>query len=120
MKHSFLKYILLVDLLLVHGRELRSQTNFWKQTSGPGGGSGLTLVINSNGHLFVGTDGGGVFGSTDNGSNWIGVNTGLMNTDLLCLAINSSGHLFAGTWGGVFRSTDNGANWTVLTPRFDI
>ena len=87
--------------------------NFWQQTNGPYGGTIEALAIkNSNGHFFAGTDGGGIFRSTDSGSNWTPINTGLTNTQVLSLAINSSGDIFAGTFGGgVFRSTDNGNVW---------
>jgi photosystem II stability/assembly factor-like uncharacterized protein len=70
----------------------------------------LSLAVNFRGEIFAGTDGGGVFRSTDNGSTW--TQTGLKNIEVRSLAINSAGHLFAGTiGGGVYRSTDNGKNW---------
>jgi hypothetical protein len=37
-----------------------SDRNFWAQTSGPQGGDGIALARNSIGHVFVGTQGGGV------------------------------------------------------------
>src|SRR3954470_1431481 len=48
--------------------------NFWTQTNGPQGGDGIALARNSAGHLFAGTQGGGVFRSTDNGEIWTGIN----------------------------------------------
>ncbi len=89
--------------------------NFWQQTNGPYGGVVQALAINSSGHIFAGTFGGGVFLSTDNGSSWMTVNIGLTNTNVRALAINSSGVIFAGTNGsGTFRSTDNGGSWTAV------
>src|SRR5213078_3830768 len=83
--------------------------NFWMQTNGPQGGDGIALTTNSSGHVFVGTQGGGVFRSTDNAELWTAVNNGLTDTSVRALAINSTGHIFGGTWsGGVFRSSDNG------------
>src|SRR5436309_2951296 len=38
--------------------------NFWAQTNGPEGGDGIALATNSSGHIFVGTQGGGIFRST--------------------------------------------------------
>ena len=66
--------------------------------------------------MFVGTQGGGVFRSTDNAETWTGVNNGLTDTNVRALAINNaSGHIFGGTWSsGVFRSTDNGDSWTAV------
>ncbi|MFQ5768913.1 MAG: T9SS type A sorting domain-containing protein, partial [bacterium] len=73
------------------------------------------VAINSSGDIFVGTLGGGVFRSTDNGETWTQTNNGLKPTEALAIAINSSGHIFVGnSTGGVFRSTDNGDNWTQI------
>jgi hypothetical protein len=52
----------------------------------------------SGSNLFAGTNG-GVFLSTNNGTSWTAVNTGLTSTIVLSLAINGS-NLFAGTAGG--------------------
>jgi photosystem II stability/assembly factor-like uncharacterized protein len=63
-----------------------------------------SLAFNSNGHLFAGTSGLGVFRSTDNGSHW--TSTGLTGKFVTSLAVNSVGILFAGTNAdGVFRSS---------------
>ena len=43
---------------------------FWAQTNGPQGGDGIALATNPSGHVFVGTQGGGVSRSTDNGETW--------------------------------------------------
>jgi photosystem II stability/assembly factor-like uncharacterized protein len=87
--------------------------NFWQQTNGPYGGDIRSLAIAPNGHIFVGTEVGGIFRSTDNGGSWRQVNIALISTSVYALAINSSGHIFAGTFDGrIFRSTDNGTTWT--------
>ena len=70
--------------------------------------------------LFAGTGGGGAFKSTDGGSNWSAVNTGLANNlYVYSLAVSpafATDHtLFAGTYGGgVFKSTDGGSNWSAV------
>jgi photosystem II stability/assembly factor-like uncharacterized protein len=76
----------------------------------------FSLAINSSGHIFAGTSGGGVFRSTDNGDNWVQINQGIAGQGLYIysLAINSSGYIFAGTADGVFQSTVNGANWVQI------
>ena len=83
--------------------------DFWQQTNGPYHII-YSLAINSSGHIFAGTDGYGVFRSTDNGVSW----TQTSNYEVHCLAINSSEHIFVGTTVGVFRSIDNGDNWTQI------
>src|SRR4029450_3328728 len=67
---------------------------FWAQTNGPQGGDGMALAKNASGHVFVGTQGGGIFRSTDNAETWTGVNNGLTDTNVRALAINNAGHLF--------------------------
>src|SRR5438105_4974849 len=76
----------------------RPGENFWAQTNGPQGGDGIALATNSSGTLFVGTQGGGIFRSSDNGETWTGVNNGLTDTNVRALAINSLGDIFAGTF----------------------
>src|SRR5665213_2482005 len=77
--------------------------------------------------LFAGTYGGGVFSSSDNGTNWTAGNPGLTGNGLYVQAFAVSGAgsptpmLFAGTGGaggvgdGVFRSSDDGASWTAAS-----
>ena len=65
--------------------------NFWAQTNGPQGGDGIALTTNVSGHIFVGTQGGGIFRSTDNGETWTGVNSGLTATNVRALAISPTG-----------------------------
>jgi hypothetical protein len=69
-------------------------------------------------NLFAGTYYSGVFLSTDNGTSWTAVNTGLPNTSVLSLAVSPNGtggtNLFAGTWGGVFLSTNSGTSWSAV------
>jgi hypothetical protein len=66
-------------------------------------------------NLFAGTEGNGIFLSTDNGTNWSAASTGLTNMYIRAIAVSPNGasgtNLFAGTWGGIFLSTDDGANW---------
>ncbi len=56
----------------------------WIQTNGPYGGIKCFAMSGSN--LFAGTSG-GVFLSTNSGTNWNAVNTGLTNTDVNALTI---------------------------------
>jgi ligand-binding sensor domain-containing protein len=78
------------------------------------------LAVSTNGangtNLFAATWGGGVFLSTDNGSNWSAINNGLPDNQIT-LSITSltvsGANLFIGTSdGGMYVSTNNGASWT--------
>jgi len=65
--------------------------------------------------LYAGTDGVGVFKSTDAGVTWVG--TGLTDGQVTGLAIDpvTPSTLYAGTDGsGVFKSTNAGATWSML------
>lgn len=67
-----------------------------------------SATIGSN--IFVGTNGDGIFLSTDNRGKWSSVNNGLVNTNIFSLAINGE-KLYAGTQTGLFLSKDNGNSW---------
>lgn len=57
--------------------------------------------------MFVGTDGYGVFRSTNGGSEWTQANEGLTNPRVPSLTLDSAGHLVAGTGAGAFRSRED-------------
>ncbi len=63
-------------------------------------------------NLFAATDG-GVFRSTNNGTSWTPVNTGISDLSVLSLAVHGS-NLFVGTNKGVFLFIDNGTSWTIV------
>ncbi len=86
----------------------------WRQTNGPYGGD-VTCLTENGTAIFAGTNGGGIFRSTDNGASWSAASTGLTNTNISALAVDGS-DIFAGTTGnyhaGVFVSSDDGDTWT--------
>jgi len=74
----------------------------WTQTNGPFGGRITGFAVSGPNH-FAGTEGGGVYLSTDSGTSWTVVNAGLMNTNVQSLVVIGT-NLFAGTNGaGVWR-----------------
>ncbi len=75
----------------------------------------LSLLVERDGVLFVGTDGAGIYRSADSGATWKPSSKGLTKLDVYSLASNDRGELFAGTsGGGVFRSVDGGATWEMI------
>ncbi|MEI6206917.1 MAG: SUMF1/EgtB/PvdO family nonheme iron enzyme [Desulfuromonadales bacterium] len=91
----------------------------WQQTSLPSGGSNVySLAIDPSDPqtIYAGTIGGGVFKSTNGGTNWSAVSTGLTNTNVNSLAIDPSTPqtIYAGTSGGVFKSTSGGTSWSAV------
>jgi photosystem II stability/assembly factor-like uncharacterized protein len=63
------------------------------------------LAVNRTGDIFAGSDGSGVYVSSDTGRSWIERNTGLLNGNIMCIGTDSRGYIYAGTGGnGVFKS----------------
>ena len=84
----------------------------WVQPNGPYGANVNCFAVSGT-HLFAGTWS-GVFRSTNNGTSWTRVNSGLTHTYVLALAVSDT-NIFAGTLGGgAFRSTNNGTSWTAV------
>ena len=73
------------------------------------------LVINpaAANELYAGTDGAGIFRSTDSGKNWTAINRNLVASTITSIVVDPSrpGTAYAGTNGGVFRTTDGGSSW---------
>jgi hypothetical protein len=57
----------------------------WVQTNGPYGRTVVSFAVAGT-NLFAGTDGGGVFLSTNNGTSW--TQSGLTDTHVLSLAVS--------------------------------
>jgi ligand-binding sensor domain-containing protein len=90
--------------------------------------AGAAINLTYYGPMEICHENAGVFRSTDSGTNWIGVNAGLVQfpADEYCMA-SSGSFVFAGAMDrecsgelprdgrGVFRSSDDGASWTATT-----
>jgi hypothetical protein len=73
----------------------------WIHTNGPYGGDIRCFAVSGT-NIFAGAWG-GVFRSTNNGTSWTAVNSGLTNTNILSLAVSAT-NLFAGIASqGVWR-----------------
>ena len=112
-----ISFALAVLCLSTISSPLRAQ---WVQTSMPYRGYVRALAASSNGAggtmLVAGTDGGGVYISTNDGTDWKTADSGLTSLYVWSLAITSNGsggtNIFAGTYDkGVFLSTNEGAKW---------
>ncbi len=88
----------------------------WVQTNGPYGGEILTIHAAPKGVLFVGTEGAGIFRSTDRGNSWTPLNTGLHYepgegfTGVTAFA-QKGDTFYAGTRNALYASTDGGNTW---------
>lgn len=69
-------------------------------------------------NLFLATDRNGMFKSSDNGSTWVSINSGLGSDTLGCQIFSNGSTLYLSTWFGlpavvkIFQSTNNGTSWT--------
>ena len=94
----------------------------YAQGGGPPGGEIPTVAIDpaTPSTLYAGTFEGGLFKSTNGGTSWFAVNSGLTKSWIVGLAIDSSSPttLYAGTvGGGIFKSINGGASWTAIQLR---
>jgi photosystem II stability/assembly factor-like uncharacterized protein len=116
MKTSFLAFSLL--FVLFFNIPALSQT--FEQLGGPFGGSIQSMAIDSaTGNLYAGTQGAGIFMTTNQGDLWTAVNTGISCSggELLISAISidpeNNQKLLAGenTCRRIYRTTDGGLHW---------
>ena len=95
------KFIFLFYFVFIIFNQINAQ---WLKTNKPYNGDIFCLAVSPNEtggtNLFAGTND-GVFISTDNGTNWFPVNTGLARN--VISIIISGNNLFAGTDGGVWK-----------------
>jgi len=71
------------------------------------------IAVGPTGTLFVGTYGGGLFRSEDEGQHWSPSNTGLQEKFIATLIALDAGKVFAGTVrAGLFQSRDDGFLWS--------
>jgi hypothetical protein len=109
MKNTLVHFLAGMGIVLLFPQWSGAQ---WVQTPMPPAGA-QALAANG-GNIFAGTSGSGVFLTTNNGTSWTAVNTGLTNRNVYALTVNG-GNLFAGTnGGGVFLTTNNGTSWTAV------
>ncbi|MEO8514317.1 MAG: T9SS type A sorting domain-containing protein [Ignavibacteria bacterium] len=103
--------IFLIICLLSIVKPLKAQ---WTQTGLDG--YYIRTITFSGSTIFTGTSGDGMFRSTNNGTSWSVMNSGLVGLEFPAFAISGT-NLYAGSEGaGVFLSTNNGTSWSSLAP----
>jgi photosystem II stability/assembly factor-like uncharacterized protein len=80
-----------------------------------------SLAVTSQGVMYAGTGGKGIFQSRDGGRSWEGISQGLRDEGGLrenfirSLFLDPDGGLYAGTFGGgIFKTMDSGKQWFAL------
>lgn len=71
----------------------------------------VNALVTDGNAVYAGTESGGVFRSTNGGSNWL--EAGHQGEDVYALLV-AEGYLIAGTENGVARSADSGRTWSPI------
>ena len=100
--------------------DIESDKIGWMQTKGPYGGTIISLHATPEGTLFAGTNGGGIFRSTDGGDTWVAASDGLQvppdrRLPSLLVLMQKGKTLYAGANNNLFYSIDNGDSWQQLS-----
>ncbi len=80
----------------------------------------VSAIVASEGNIFAGTQGGGIYVSNTYGGSWSPSDSNLTNSTVNCFAttppLGQAGTvgIFAGTAAGVFMSTDAGVSWSAI------
>ncbi len=110
-----------VFLIFFHFMYASDGPQVWTQlTTIAAGSCNFGLQVNSTNPqiMYCGSNGGGVYKSTDGGVTWATSNSGLTDLTVYCLAISPSNPsiLYAGTTAnGIFKTTNDGGTWTVMS-----
>ena len=111
--NNFLLIILLSIILL--GKSY-AQWAHWENTNFPDTVK-INTIVTKDSSIFAGTNGDGIFISTNNGEDWKSINEGLQGKFIHTILIigkslrPGGARIFAGTEKGVSVSTDNGGSW---------
>lgn len=100
-------FIAIIFILLIRNTGVMSQ---WIHSANLDSHTILEIAVKDN-FIFAGTETSGVFRSSNNGTNWVSINSGIGNSYVSSFAVIGSG-IFASTGDGVFHSSNYGSNWT--------
>lgn len=90
----------------------------WIQTNWPASNSFFSLYTSQDkvfARIWDSLNGGRMFLTTDDGTNWTQIGSADSNIDILSIVMLDS-KILAGTWNGFYLSTDGGKTWDAVTP----
>jgi photosystem II stability/assembly factor-like uncharacterized protein len=113
-KCFFLTVMFSIYFFMAFRGNATAQETSWKMI-GPGDADQVSsLNVMKDSTVFLGTDIGGIYRSTDQGESWISSNIGLKNYDITTPVIQAPDNLqvlYVGTRGGFYKSYDYGMTW---------
>ena len=97
----------------------------WAEASFGADSRKVSVVAISGTTAYAGTNGDGLFGSTDGGRSWRPLGPpGPVHVQALAISPADPAVVYAGVWGskarGLYKSTDGGSSWQRLTDALDI
>jgi len=76
------------------------------------------IAQDSKGNLYIGTWGGGIYRSTDQGLNWTSKNNGLPNNYILSIGINHNDDIYCGVSSeGFYKFSEDVESWNEISSR---
>lgn len=90
----------------------------WIQTNWPASNSFFNLYTSQDkvfARIWDSLNGGSMYLTTDDGTNWTQIASADSNIDILSM-VRLDSKILAGTWNGFYLSTDDGKNWNSATP----
>jgi len=113
-----LKVKYLIYFLIIYTNTINAQTSQW-EFMGLAGEEIYDIAIDDSGNVYVGSEG-GVFKTTNNGSDWIFQNNGLIIQNVNKFFIDYEGNIYIAASGasntgcGLYKSTDGGEYWNKI------
>ncbi|MCL4538601.1 MAG: hypothetical protein M1378_03220, partial [Bacteroidetes bacterium] len=103
----------LVGCIAAFSGQVSAQSDSWTKIKGPYSGSAYAVATDLQGRIFVATQYGFVYRSTDSGTSWVESDSGLGIQTASYIIIDSSGGLYAGdAFSGLYKSTNLGTSWS--------
>ena len=99
-------------LIMLVGASMVFSQDYWQQTGIPARQDFNSIAVTPSGTLFVTTSVGVVFRSTDNGSTWTQIVSGIAEDSVTSLSVHPNGTIYVVKDHKVFYSTNGGDSWT--------